>query len=588
MRRWSPLLVVALALSCARPLPSSHPPATASTGPLTISIIATTDVHGHVESLPWLSGHVENVREARRADGGGVLLLDAGDMWQGTLESNLGEGAAVVRAYNALHYDAVTIGNHEFDFGPSGANTVPRTPNDNPTGNIEQRARQAAFPFLAANLLTKAGTPWTPPNVKPSTIVTVAGVRIGLLGVTSINTPTSTDPRNLVRLQVAPLKDVVEREATRLREAGATVVIVLAHAGGSCTTFGDPEDLSSCRTQGEIFQLAQALRPGLVDVITGGHAHFGIAHRVNGIAVVEGFEQGRVFSRVDLHVDAAGKPMDARIYPPRYLCDGLTMRDVGSWSPQACAPPPYEGQPVRFDAHMVGVLRRDIQAAQRKREQPLGVDAPHAYPQSTRDESAASHFVVDLLRASRPGTDLAIYNATGTRSSLAAGPITYGDVYALLPFDSVIATGTIPAARVADAILRGVTRGPIPIVSGIEADVTCEGATPRVALSRAGQPVAPDTMVSVVTSEFLSSGGAGYFPEMEGSFALRLDTPMREAVVSVVKREEEGIRSGQVGGQDPTHKRIRTPAHTRSGASRAQRHRRRQTRAADQPVAEQP
>jgi 2',3'-cyclic-nucleotide 2'-phosphodiesterase (5'-nucleotidase family) len=235
------------------------------------------------------------------------------------------------------------------------------------------------------------------------------------------------------------------------------------------------------------------------------------------------------------------------------------MRDVGSWSPKACAPTPYEGQPVRFDAHVVSVLRQDIQAAQRKREQPLGVDAPRAYPHSNRDESPASHFVVDLLRASRPGTDLAIYNATGTRASLAEGPITYGDVYALLPFDSVIATGTIPAARVADAILRGVTRGPIPIVSGIEADVTCDGGTPHVALSRAGQPVSPETMVSIVTSEFLSSGGAGYFPEMEGSFALRLDTPMREAIVSVVKQEEDAIRTGRVGGQDPAHKRIRTP-----------------------------
>ena len=99
--------------------------------------MATTDVHGHLESLPWLSGYVENLRAVRRADGGAVLLLDAGDMWQGTLESNLGEGAAVVRAYNALGYDAVTIGNHEFDFGPVGRNTVPREPGDNPTGNIE-------------------------------------------------------------------------------------------------------------------------------------------------------------------------------------------------------------------------------------------------------------------------------------------------------------------------------------------------------------------------------------------------------------------------------------------------------------------
>ena len=561
MRRWSLVLAVALTVSCARPRPSTDAPATAR-GPLTISIIATTDVHGHVESLPWLSGHVANLREARRADGGGVLLVDAGDMWQGTLESNLGEGAAVVRAYNALRYDAVTIGNHEFDFGPSGPNTVPRTPEDNPTGNIERRARQARFPFLAANLVMKDGTPWMPPNVTPSKILTVAGVRVGVLGVTTISTPTSTDPRNLVRLTVAPLQDAIEREAARLRESGATIVVVLAHAGGSCDVFSNPDDLASCRTQGEVFQLARALRPGLVDVITGGHAHFGIAHRVNGIAVVEAYEQGRAFSRVDLTVDANGKPADVRIHPPRFLCDGVKTRDVGSWSPKACEPPPYEGQPVRFDAHMVSVLRQDIQAAQRKREQPLGVDAPHAYPHSNRDESPASHFVVDLLRASRPGTDLAIYNATGTRANLPEGPITYGDVYALLPFDSVIATGTIPAARVGDAILRGVTRGPIPIVSGIEADVTCDGGTPHVALSRAGQLLAPDAMLSVVTSEFLSSGGAGYFPDMAGSFALGLDTPMREAVVSVVKQEEHAIRSGQVGGQDPAHKRIRTPGGT--------------------------
>ena len=97
-----------------------------------------------------------------------------------------------------------------------------------------------------------------------------------------------------------------------------------------------------------------------------------------------------------------------------------------------------------------------------------GVEAARAYPHSTRDESPASHFVVDLLRASHPGSDVAIYNATGTRAGLPRGPITYGHIYALLPFDSVVATATLPAATIADAIVRGVTRGPIPIVSGIE------------------------------------------------------------------------------------------------------------------------
>jgi hypothetical protein len=97
------------------------------------------------------------------------------------------------------------------------------------------------------------------------------------------------------------------------------------------------------------------------------------------------------------------------------------------------------------------------------------------------------------------------------------------------------------------------------VVSGIEVDITCQGATPRVALWRNGQPLAPEAMVSVVTSEFLSSGGAGYFPDMEGLFELRLDTPMREAVVSILKQEEEGIRSGRIGSFDPARRRIRVP-----------------------------
>jgi 2',3'-cyclic-nucleotide 2'-phosphodiesterase (5'-nucleotidase family) len=563
MRRYVTWVALLIAASCAKPpMPVPAPDAGAVVRPRTLSIVATTDVHGHLESVPWLSGHVENLRAARRADGGGVLLVDAGDMWQGTLESNLGEGAAVVRAYNALGYDAVTIGNHEFDFGPVGPKTVPRAPGDNPTGNIERRARQAQFPFLAANLISRANVPWTPRNIVPSTTVTVAGVKVGLLGITTQSTPQTTDPRNLVSLKVLPLRAVVEREAARLRASGATVIVVLAHAGGSCDRFADPDDLSSCRPQGEIFQLARALTPGLVDMIAAGHAHFGIAHRVNGVAVVEGYQLGRAFSRVDLVVDGGGRVSETRIHPPRPLCNGATLVDITPWSPTACAPPDYEGRPVRYDTRLLTVLQKDIAAARRKREQPLGVEAERAYPHSTRDESPASHFVVDLLRASQPGADVAIYNATGTRADLARGPITYGSIYALLPFDSVVATATLQAGAIAEAVLRGVTRGPIPVVSGLEVDVTCVGGAPQATLLRGGQPIPADQPLSVVTSEFLSAGGAGYFPDMEKQFTLRLDMPMRESVVAALKGQEEGIRSGEVGSHDPSRRRIRVPGGT--------------------------
>lgn len=562
VRRSTLLLLLILVSSCARParLPALDP----ARSTRTIAIVATTDVHGHVQSLPWLAGHVRNLRERLRRDGGDVLLVDAGDMWQGTLESNLSEGAAVVRAYNALGVHAVAIGNHEFDFGPVGPDTVPRRLGDNPTGNIEARARQARFPLLAANVRRRDGGPWTPHNIRPSTIVTLAGVRIGLIGVTTLSTPRTTDPRNLVQLTVTPLLEAVQREATRLRDDGATVVVVIAHAGGRCERFDAPDDLSSCNTRGEIFQLAQALPPGLVDAIAAGHNHDGIAHRINGIAVAEAFSLGRAFSRIDLAIDTrTARVLERRVHPPRYLCDGRTLREIASWSADACAPPAYEGRPVVPDRRLVDVVRRDIAIAERRRSQPLGeAVARETFTHSTRDESAASNLVVDLLRAAVPGSDVAIYNATGTRHELRAGPITYADIYAMLPFDSVVATARVPAAVVAAAVLRAATRGPVPVLSGLGAEVSCTDGTPRVTLLRDGQPVPDETVLSVVTSEFLSSGGAGYFPEDDRRFQPRLDLPMREAIVSTIPAQAPAFAAGTIGVFDPQHRRVRTPGNT--------------------------
>src|SRR4051812_13782702 len=114
-------LVMALAVLAAGER-SQGPPAT----PVTLSIVGTNDLHGGIlprdgrGGVALLSAYVNNLRAARRADGGGVLLVDGGDMFQGTLESNTSEGASVVAVYNALGYTAATVGNHEFDFGPTG------------------------------------------------------------------------------------------------------------------------------------------------------------------------------------------------------------------------------------------------------------------------------------------------------------------------------------------------------------------------------------------------------------------------------------------------------------------------------------
>lgn len=159
----------------------AHPGAIGRTldrsGTVTISILATTDLHGVAfpsqgqGGLALLGGYVKALRMVRQSDGGAVLLVDAGDALQGGIESDLSEGALVVDAYNALGYTAAAIGNHEFDFGAADLEGA-REGHDDRRGALKARARQARFPYLAANLIDEAtGRVVDWPNVDRKSVV---------------------------------------------------------------------------------------------------------------------------------------------------------------------------------------------------------------------------------------------------------------------------------------------------------------------------------------------------------------------------------------------------------------------------------
>ena len=155
----APVLLSGAVWAVQRPVPD---PA-GTTGRVTLSIVGTTDLHGRVfpsdgrGGLAQLGGYLRNLRAARAVDGGAVLLLDAGDTFQGGIESNLSEGALVVDAYNLLGYDALAIGNHEFEYGAldtvSGGGESPDM-----RGALKAAAARARFPFLAANLIDESHT----------------------------------------------------------------------------------------------------------------------------------------------------------------------------------------------------------------------------------------------------------------------------------------------------------------------------------------------------------------------------------------------------------------------------------------------
>ena len=152
-----------------------------------------------------------------------MLLIDAGDMWQGKLESNLSEGAALVDAYNSLGYTAVALGNHEFDFGPAGPSPIAKSATDDPRGALKQRATEADFPFLAANLIDQStGEPVRWPNIQPSALIDVKGIKVGIIGVMTQDALTTTLAAKHSRL--------VDRAARRdNRERGSDIAEIRRH-----------------------------------------------------------------------------------------------------------------------------------------------------------------------------------------------------------------------------------------------------------------------------------------------------------------------------------------------------------------------
>ena len=434
------LLTCLLATACA-------PDAPVSQDRILISLIGTNDVHGVFSpqqdrgGLITISAYVDAIRAARSEDGGAVLLIDAGDMWQGTLESNLVEGATVVEAYNAMKYTAAAIGNHEFDFGPLGEAATPQNEGDDPRGNLKQRASEMDFPLLAANLIDQSTgelVAWD--NVTPSVLIDVQGIKVGIIGVITTRALITTIPSNVVGLEVEPLVESITREATALRDDGARLVIVSSHAGSECTEFDDPYDLSSCDMEGEIMRVAGALPQGLVDHIVAGHTHDRVAHIVNGISITSGIARTISFGRTDFEIDRnTGEIIDRKVFPPQYPCPWISNTDGAcAWDDTGdVSRAVYEGRPVTPRVRVVEIAKRAHALAAEIQNEKLGPYLETPFTLDGNPESALGNLFVDAVLWGSEG-DIAIHNVTGgIRAEIAAGELTYGDVYEVFPFDNV-------------------------------------------------------------------------------------------------------------------------------------------------------
>lgn len=508
--------------------------------PLRLTIVATNDVHGwilpKVEKLPRgelragglgaFSGYLRTLR-ARTP----VVLVDAGDMFQGTLVSNAVEGASVVRAYNLLGYDAACLGNHDFDFGPVGPATTATTADQDPLGAIEARVAEAKFPIFSANVWQGTRRPsWIPQD--GTALISRGGIKVGIFALSTTETPILTLPPNVKDLSFQPLIPAAVAAAESLRARGAEVVVALVHASGECR---DAAAVSTCDTKtGDVFTLANGLPRGLVDVIAAGHAHSYIGQIVNGIAVVESGSYGHSFATVDLAFDATTRqllPAQTTVRTGIEICE-TTIEGTNSCAAktlkdrfgEAVVAARFEGAPIVPDTRVVAALDEAWNAVASQAATPLKLSVVTRLERNRESESSLGSLVADAIREAAQA-DVALMNPGGLRADLSKGPLTYGKFFETFPFDNRIATLELSGeqlgrlVRVVYAGRKGVFQ-----VSGAEIELArCPDATQVRKVTVRGQELDPSARYRVALPDFLAYGGDGL-----ASFMATLD---KEAVV---------------------------------------------------------
>ena len=519
----------------------AHSTRVAARTELTLSVLTLNDLHGRLGALPAFAGYVAALREKRAPDGA-VLLLDAGDAFQGTLSSNRSEGGHVIRAYNALGIAAAAVGNHEFDYGPVDGATGGT--DAEPQGALRARLREAKFPFLAANLVdTATGKLPAWQNLHASTVVRVAGARIGLVGVLTQETPRIVMRDYFAGLGVTALAPAVEREARALRRSGVDALLVVAHAGADCARFDAPHDLSSCDdASSEAFDLARALPRGLVDGIVAAHTHAGVAHVVNGIAIVEAFARGKAFGRLDLRFQGAPpRLVEVRPFPPEPLCESRAEL-------APCPTHPYEGLPVTASAELQAVIEPALELARDAFRRQLGVQVTAELKGTHDTECPLGNLFADAMLAHVPDAQVAISNGGSLRAPLPAGPLSYGELYECMPFDNRLVKLSIAGAelrRVLETHLSHDRHG-ILSLGGFSAAASCHEGRLRVALTdKIGRSIPDGEQLVLVTSDYLATGGDGLFAP------IALDRARVEAIDGVLVRDALAAELSKLGRIDP-------------------------------------
>lgn len=465
----------------------------AASAEYTITILHTNDFHDRFEPISRFDSTCSaEDNEAGECFGGAArmvtaieaakgrhdawLLLDAGDQFQGTLFFQYYNGDVQAELMNQIGYDAMAVGNHEFNNGPEG---------------LAAFIEKVEFPVLMSNA-DVSGSNVLEGLIEKSIVVEKAGEQIGIIGVTPQNNDELSSPGpNVVFTDPSP---AIQAEVDRLTAEGVNKIIVLSHSG-----FG-VDNVIAVNTTG-------------VDLIVGGHSNTLLSNTdedadgpypemTNGVPIVQAYAYGKYLGELVLTFDDEGNLISAEGDP--VLLDASVEEDAGVVARIAELAAPLEEIRNEVVAEAAAAIEGDRSVC-RAEECPMG------------------NIIADamLARVKDQGVQIALQNGGGIRASIDAGEITKGEVLTVLPFQNTLSTFQVDGATIKAALENGVSQiedgaGRFPQVAGLK--YTFDVSQPpgervsdvMVAEGDGFVPLDEAKVYGMVSNNYIRNGGDGY------------------------------------------------------------------------------
>lgn len=357
-----------------------------------------SDVDGNMPGIGMLNTFLNN---ERKKNPGGTVLIANGDMWQGSADSNITYGKIVNQTLNYMGFAALTLGNHEFDWG------IPR---------IAANKEYSNFPYLGANIVLKE-TGENPDFIDQSPLIERDGVKIGIIGTMGSDLINTIQSSLVESIQFDPITTYVKDEATRLREAGANLILLAAHDTWVNNLTPERQTL---------------LDEKVVDAVFTGHQHYLDENLVNGIPILQTRGRGRDVMHARLGFNKTTKEV-------KYISSEV-VKDIARMglAKDKTSEMIYDHYYRQFE---IGKIKNEV----------LGT-----IKNSDMSTSAVAKFAVEVMTKAYPEAVGAFHNVNGgIRAEFKAGKLTYGAVYNAFPFDNEIYVVEIRGSRLIGLMAGG-------------------------------------------------------------------------------------------------------------------------------------